>query len=118
MSLTKKQKLISESDYLAGEVVSEIKHEYVDGEVISHYTRKSDKQIKRLECMNIPTLKEYVMIEQDYVDICVLRKNQHWQPSHYFLGDDISFESIDLTLPVADIYHRLVNQDKTDWLAR
>ena len=49
-------------------------------EVISHSTRKIDEQIKRLEYMNIPTLKEYVMIEQDYVDICVLRKNQHWQP--------------------------------------
>lgn len=187
---TDKSARISEDEYLAGEAISETKHEYVDGdvyamagasmnheriannfiikcgihlanspcepfgsdlklrtptgnyrypdcmvvcdsttanevytktpmivvEVISRSTRKTDEQIKRLEYMNIPGLKEYVLIEQDFVDICVLRQSQHWQPAHYFLGDDITFESIDLTLPVAELYHRVVNQDMTDWL--
>ncbi|MCJ8272653.1 MAG: Uma2 family endonuclease [Psychrosphaera sp.] len=85
-------------------------------EVISHSTRKTDEQTKRLEYMNIPSLLEYVIIEQDYVDVCVFRKNQHWQPTHYFLGDDVVFESIDLTLPVAAVYQRVVNDDMGAWL--
>jgi Uma2 family endonuclease len=181
---------ISEDDYLSGELVSEIKHEYVDGavyamagasrnherivqnlsrlfgnhlvnspceplgsdmkvrtsigkfrypdymvvcdeiesheqytdspvilvEVLSKTTRKIDHQIKRLEYINIPSLKEYVLIEQDFVDIIVLRKSDHWQATHYFLGEDVVFESIDLTLPVAELYHRVDNHDMVQWL--
>ncbi|NQZ10400.1 MAG: hypothetical protein HRT35_24875 [Algicola sp.] len=33
-----------------------------------------------------------------------------------YLDDEITFESIDLTLPVAELYHRVVNQDMTEWL--
>jgi Uma2 family endonuclease len=182
---------ISEQEYLQGELVSEIKHEYVDGyvyamagasrnherivqniarfvgqhladsssceplgsdtkvktstgkyrypdymvvcdetiddeyytespvilvEVLSHTTRQSDYQAKRLEYINIPTLEEYVLIEQDFVGITVFRKTAHWQPDYYFLGEEVTFESIDLTLPVADIYHRVDNLDMVQWL--
>ena len=34
-----------------------------------------------------------------------------------YLGEDVYFESIDLTLSVEDIYHRVKNQDMTDFLA-
>ena len=44
-------------------------------EVISKSTRKTGEQTKRLEYINIPTLIEYVIIEQDYVDIAVFRKS-------------------------------------------
>lgn len=86
-------------------------------EVISRSTRRTDEKIKQLEYINIPTLKEYVLIEQDIVDIKVLRKSNDWRTSHYFLGEEIYFEAIDLTLSVADIYHRVENQDMTDFLA-
>lgn len=85
-------------------------------EVISRSTRKNDEQIKRLEYINIPTLKEYVLIEQDFVDVTVYRQSEDWHSTHYFLGDEITFESIGLTLAVADIYDRVVNQDMKDWL--
>ena len=85
-------------------------------EVISRSTRKTDEQIKRLEYINIKSLEEFVLIEQDYVDIAVFRKNQSWQPTHYFLGDTIEFESIGLSLAVETIYKRVENQDMTDFL--
>ena len=44
-------------------------------EVISRSTRKIDEKTKLLEYINIPTLKEYVVIEQDVVDITVYRKS-------------------------------------------
>lgn len=80
-------------------------------EVMSHSTRKTDKEIKRLEYLQIPSLIEYMLIEQDFVEIEVLRRRQHWQPSYYYLGDEVVFESIELSLPVLEIYQRVVNRD-------
>ncbi len=85
-------------------------------EVISRSTRKIDEQIKRMEYINIPSLKEYALIEQDFVDVTVYRKSDQWRPTHYFLGDDILFESIELTLSVEEVYHRVVNQDMAEFL--
>lgn len=85
-------------------------------EVLSKSTRKTDTTIKLLSYINIPSLKEYVLIEQDFVDIQVFRKSENWLVKHYFLGDDITFESIGLTLSVADIYHRVQNEDMVEFL--
>lgn len=80
-------------------------------EVVSQSTRKTDNTVKRLSCQNIPSLEEYVLIEQDFVDLEVCRRANHWRPEHYYLGDAVHFASIDLTLPVEDIYARVMNDD-------
>ncbi|BCG64383.1 MAG: hypothetical protein methR_P2156 [Methyloprofundus sp.] len=85
-------------------------------EVLSRSTRKVDEKYKLLEYINIPTLKEYVLIEQDFVDIEVFRKQDNWFPQHYFLGDEVIFESIGLTLTVEEIYHRVNNEDMLEFL--
>lgn len=85
-------------------------------EVLSHSTRRADEKAKLLEYINIPTLKEYMLVEQDFADVRVLRKSDDWRTTHYFLGEEIYFESIDLTLPVAEIYDRVDNQDMTEFL--
>lgn len=80
-------------------------------EVISSSTRHRDKGEKLLSYINLPSLEEYVLIEQDFVSIDVLRKNEGWIPRNYILGESIRFESIDLTLSVEEIYHRVQNDD-------
>ncbi len=85
-------------------------------EVLSRSTRKRDETTKRVAYLHIPTLEEYVLIEQDFVDIEVVRKSEGWQPKHYFLGDEVTFESINLTLKVEDIYDRVKNTDMIEWL--
>lgn len=80
-------------------------------EVISRSTRKNDERYKLVEYLNIPTLQEYVLIEQDVADVTVYRKSDDWRSTHYFLGDEIYFESIELTLNVEDIYLRVKNED-------
>jgi Uma2 family endonuclease len=85
-------------------------------EVLSKSTRKKDTTLKLLSYINIPSLKEYVLIEQNFVDIEVLRRSEGWLPKHYFLGDEITFESIGLTLSVEDIYHRVQNDDMAEFL--
>ena len=85
-------------------------------EVLSKATRKIDETVKLLSYINIPSLQEYVLIEQDYVDIQVIRRHESWLPRHYFLGDDITFEAIGLTLPVEEIYSRVHNEDMIEFL--
>ncbi|NQY82150.1 MAG: Uma2 family endonuclease [Alphaproteobacteria bacterium] len=80
-------------------------------EVLSKSTRKTDETTKRINYLNIPSLQEYVLIEQDFVDIEVARKSEDWKSTHYFLSDEIKFESIDLTLSVEEIYYRVQNDD-------
>lgn len=85
-------------------------------EVLSDSTRKFDKNLKRQIYQSIASLEEYILIEQDRVEIEVCRKSQNWQPTYYFIGDDITFESIDLTLPVLEIYQRVDNQEMRHFL--
>jgi Uma2 family endonuclease len=85
-------------------------------EVLSNSTRKFDKDLKRKIYQTIPTLEEYVLIEQDHVEIEVSRKATNWQPVFYFLGDDVTFESIGLTLPVLELYQRVENDEIRDFL--
>lgn len=79
-------------------------------EVISKSTGKNDEQRKFLEYIIIPTLQEYVMIEQDFVDVTACRKSQHRRAVHYSLGDNVTLDSIELTLPVEAIYSRVHNE--------
>jgi|WetSurSiteA1Bulk_404760.scaffolds.fasta_scaffold00099_10 Uma2 family endonuclease len=80
-------------------------------EVLSKSTRRMDETTKRRLYQTLPSLQEYVLIEQDIVDIEICRRSQGWQPEHYFMGDEITFAAIELTLSVNDIYERVVNED-------
>jgi Uma2 family endonuclease len=85
-------------------------------EVLSNSTRKFDKNLKRQIYQSIPSLEEYILIEQDRVEIEVCRKSEGWQPTYYYIDDEITFTSIDLTLPVLEIYQRVDNQEMCDFL--
>lgn len=87
-------------------------------EVLSKSTRRKDQALKRRAYQSLPSLQEYVLIEQDFVEVEVSRRANHWQSEHYFLGDEVRFESIDLTVPVEVIYRRVVNEEMTEFLAQ
>jgi hypothetical protein len=57
-----------------------------------------------------------VLIEQDFVDVQVFRRSEGWLVKHY-LGDEVTLESINLTLSVEEIYHRVQNDDMVEFLA-
>lgn len=80
-------------------------------EVLSKSTRKLDHTHKRLCYQNIPSLKEYVLIEQDQGEVVVFTRKDGWQPSYYYLGDEITFYSIGITVLVEEIYYRVNNED-------
>jgi len=85
-------------------------------EVLSESTRRNDLTSKKLTYFNIPTLQEYVVIEQDICQVEVFRKNDDWRPSVYFLGDEINFESINTIISVEDIYYQVANKDMAKFL--
>lgn len=85
-------------------------------EVLSKSTRRRDETTKRLAYQSLPSLIEYVLIEQDIVDVEVCRRREGWVSNHSFMGDEVTFESIGLTMTVEDIYDRVVNEDVTSYL--
>ena len=79
-------------------------------EVLSKSTRKKDKGEKRQEYLALPSLQEYVLIEQDFTEVDVQRRSKNWQSSYYFLGDEVTFESVEVTLSAEAIYQRVDNE--------
>ena len=87
-------------------------------EVLSSHTRRKDKTEKRYEYLALPSLQEYVLIEQDIAEVEVQRRSTHWQSVYYYLGQDIALESIGVTVGVADLYERVDNNDVKQWLSQ
>ena len=85
-------------------------------EVLSKSTRRRDETTKRVAYQSLSTLIEYVLIEQDIVDVEVCRRREGWVSNHFFMGDEVTFESIGLTLTVEDIYERVENEDVKQYL--
>jgi len=85
-------------------------------EVLSKSTRRVDETTKRFSYINIPSLEEYVLIEQDIVDIEVIRRSEGWFSKHYFLGDEVHFKSINLILTVEEIYDRVQNEEMLEFI--
>ena len=85
-------------------------------EVLSQSTRKYDLTSKKLHYFNIPTLREYVVIEQGFCQVEVFRKSEDWRSTAYFLGDDITFESIYIIVSIEDIYYQVTNDDMAKFL--
>ncbi|OAI12767.1 hypothetical protein A1355_14100 [Methylomonas koyamae] len=80
-------------------------------EVLSNSTRKIDTTKKLLYYINIPSLEEYVLIEQDIASIVMMRRKHNWRSEYFYLGDQVTFDSIQLTLSVAELYDRVDNDD-------
>lgn len=87
-------------------------------EVLSDSTRITDKTTKKRAYFNIPTLQEYVIIEQQFCEVAVFSRNKNWKPDLYFLGDSICFESIGVTVSVEDIYYHVDNPEMALYLAQ
>ncbi|MEO5377631.1 MAG: Uma2 family endonuclease [Magnetococcus sp. DMHC-6] len=94
-------------------------HPIVIVEITSESTRKFDRTYKLDVYKTIPSLQEYVIVEQDYVMIDIYKRlADNWHHTKYTLGDSIHFESIGLTLTVEEIYHRVDNEDMLIYLGK
>lgn len=76
-------------------------------EVLSASTKNYDKTFKLQQYKNIPTLQEYVMIEQETQLVEVVGRLDGWQPHYYELGESFILQSVGLQMPVSDVYDGL-----------
>jgi len=115
-----------ESRYFYPDVVVDCTIEQADGnmlttpvlvvEVLSASTHKYDETTKFQIYATIPTLQEYILVEQSAVKIEVQRQRNNWVVEKCFLGDNITFESLGLTLTVEELYQNIDNEEMNEWL--
>lgn len=85
-------------------------------EVLSTSTRHKDENAKFHAYIAVPTIEEYVIVEQEVAKVEIQRRRTNWAIEKFILGDEITFESIGLTVKIADIYERVENGDVKNWL--
>jgi Uma2 family endonuclease len=87
-------------------------------EVLSKTTQQYGRTHKAEIYRAIPSLLEYVLIEQDRVDVEVQRRSEGWISRHYYMGESVALESVAAAIAVSEIYDRVENEDVAEWLAR
>ncbi|MEO7121384.1 MAG: Uma2 family endonuclease [Ginsengibacter sp.] len=76
-------------------------------EVLSKSTANYDRGEKFKLYRDIATLKEYILVDPERIDVEIFRLNEnaHWELEEYkSLADTVIIKSIDETLSVSDIY--------------
>lgn len=73
-------------------------------EVASPATRRVDHLEKRLAYAAIPTLEEYVVIEQERTSVVIYRRGDGFEPRHCTAYSGLELESIELHLSFEQIY--------------
>jgi len=81
-------------------------------EVVSPSTRQTDRREKLRIYQQIPTVQEYVIIEQDRIHLEIHRRQPdgHWITYFYNEGDfdeQIEFQAVGLSLNLEEIYNRV-----------
>ena len=75
-------------------------------EVLSPTTTRQDRFEKFWSYQQIPTLQEYLLLEQDVMEATLFRRSRDWQPEMYRTGE-IHLESVGLTIPLDALYRRV-----------
>lgn len=76
-------------------------------EVLSPSTERLDRGEKKLNYLQIPSLQEYVLVAQDRPKVEIMRRSTSWAVEELYPGDALTLASVDLTLPLADIYRTI-----------
>lgn len=72
-------------------------------EVLSESTARIDRHEKLLAYQTLPSLRAYLLVEQDTQRVELYRRDNDWQVE-YFEDGDIPLDCLDMALPVADVY--------------
>lgn len=77
-------------------------------EVLSPSTRHNDLKFKRENYPALPFLTHYVIVSAERVEVRVYAKSTQWAENLLVdLADEIGFETLGITLPLAEIYDDL-----------
>jgi len=73
-------------------------------EVLSPSTERLDRREKFLSYIALPSLKEYVMVDQEKMAVTLFRRESDWKAEHLGGGDRLSLPSIAFELPLNEVY--------------
>lgn len=76
-------------------------------EMLSPSTERIDRMEKFYACMQIPTLQECVLIDQDHRRGKVFRRSADWQREVLTSGDTLHLPSIGVEIAVDALYRRV-----------
>lgn len=76
-------------------------------EVLSPSTERTDRYEKFNAYTSLPTLSEYVLVEQDVPSLEVYRRRTNWLRETVGPGETVTFESIGQTMTLDQIYRRI-----------
>lgn len=79
-------------------------------EVLSPATEAYDRGNKFKIYRRNPSLQEYVLVSADLIEIELFRKNNgdNWQIINYQSGDIVELKSINLSIPIEQIYEDII----------
>ncbi|MGI8554950.1 MAG: Uma2 family endonuclease [Pyrinomonadaceae bacterium] len=87
-------------------------------EVVSPSTRQTDRREKLRAYQQIPSVREYVIVEQDkiYVEIHRRQPDGHWI-TYFYNGNDaedyLEFQAVGLKMTLEEIYYRVKFRKQT-----
>lgn len=85
-------------------------HPTVIVEVLSPSTEAKDRFEKRLACQRLASLREYVLVAQDKIQVEIYRRTlDGWELEQFDERDALRFESLDFAIPVTDIYRDVMS---------
>ena len=153
MSVVQKTDEITPDEYLQSELISEIKHELIDGYAYAmagasknHGRISANLMYQLVKHLKVSTCEPFgsdmkVRVDSnffypDVIVVCddrsdndyytdspiiiveVVRRSDDWRSKRYYMGDEITFDSIGLTIAVEEIYLRVQNEDVATYLAK
>ncbi|HXG84860.1 MAG TPA: Uma2 family endonuclease, partial [Pyrinomonadaceae bacterium] len=79
-------------------------------EVTSPSTEKIDRREKLALYLRMPSVQEYVIVDQHKMNVEIHRRQETGSWITYYFNesdDEIEFKSVELTLPITEIYRRV-----------
>ena len=76
-------------------------------EVLSRSTESADRGYKFDHYRLLPSLQEYVLVHQDRARVEIYRRRTNWERETFEPDAEITFESVNVILPVSAFYRRV-----------
>ena len=86
-------------------------HAVLVSEVLSSTTERIDRTEKFEAYKRIPSLMEYGLLSQDAIELELFRRRTDWQREFYQRDNTVTFESVNVTLNVSQLYRGVGLED-------
>lgn len=83
-------------------------------EIVSPSTEQLDRVVKRDEYAAVPSIRRYVLVEQDRPSVTVLSRSDvgaDWERTELGAGETLALPEIGVTIPVAEFYEDVEFED-------